>query len=77
MKYIFLALVFCFLWAFNMAAMIEYYEIKMVKNRDCEKKLVQCEDEKIAANREINEIWKEKNKWVGEAVRLKEAKRKR
>ncbi len=33
MKYIFLTIVFCFLWAFNMAAIIEYTKLNALKTK--------------------------------------------
>ncbi len=71
MKYIFLSLVFCFLWAFGMGMTIEYYEIKYAKYKDSEIKLAQCEDEKFAMQKEVSTIWKEKQFWIKEAKRKK------
>ena len=71
MKYIFLAFIFCFLWAFNMAAIIEYYEIKRVKDKGLESQLAQCEDEKFTMQREVSTLWKEKMFWIKEAKRKK------
>ena len=71
MKNIFLAFIFCFLWAFNMAAIIEYYEIKRIKDKGFESKLAVCEEEKFAMQREVAAIWKEKQFWIREAKRKK------
>ncbi len=71
MKYIFLTIVFCFIWAFGMGMTIKYYEIKRFKDKGLESKLAQCEQKVIDCNREINQTWKEKNFWIREAKRKK------
>ncbi len=69
MKYIFLALVFCFLWAFGMGITIEYYEVKRARDKSLEGKLAQCEQQVIDGNREHNAMQKERNFWIKEANR--------
>ena len=71
MKYIFFALVFCFLCACALAIVIRHYEVMRMENKAFVSKNEALEQQVIDCNREVNQVWKEKNFWIREAKRKK------
>ena len=67
MKYIFLTFVICFLWFSSMALVTLQNESVRIENKE----LKSCRQKVIDCNREVNQIWKEKNFWIKEAKRKK------
>lgn len=54
---------------------INIYVNTIKENRELRSVIEKKEDEIIKQNREINDLWKEKNKWALEVARLKRRNR--
>ncbi len=65
-----------FMIAFISTIWIDYYSNVRYENKKLKNEYSLLEEKYYKLQREFSQLYKEKNKWVGEVVRLKEKRRK-